>query len=816
MTMDVLISSTLLGFLPSLINPLLLGIGALLVLVPIIIHLLNKRKFRVVDWAAMDFLRQAEKLNKRRVQLEDLLLLLLRCLAVLLIGFLLARPFLKAGFLGDLLDTARYERILVIDDSLSMQATAGEEAPFDTAREQVETFLSELATSGGGDGITVYRTSQPRSPVLIGQPLNGSSLAEVMETIKDIEPSDTVGDYEAVFREVQRRSVEETGELNRILYVVTDMRRRDWQNDLNTDQPGTALAALKNLAESESLVGCFVIDTGDPDAETGNLTIESVIPQDKTLVGGVGTRFDVTVKNHGSREARNIELKFSAAQSLGLEDRIGSIPPGGEVSVPFTYAFAQSREGAGLGGIPTPIEVELKSGDAGVDRLSADNVRYFPGRVLKGIKVLIVDGDSGADVTKSDVFFLARALAPRGAVVSGVDLRVVDDQELLKLRLDDYQMVYLCNVYQPPVDELVDYVRKGGGLAFALGNRIDEAFYNRRLFADGKGILPGKLISMEGDSDSRDTWSGLSLDAANHPALRIFEGENNPLLEWVKVFRRWEIELPDADLADAPPPPPPASADVIDPADPDALADTNVVARGASPVTVLTRFTDNRGGPAMVEKTFGKGRVFTFAMPLDLDWTNWPQEGPSYLIAMQELTRHLARDDSGAGDVRVGGSFVQPVDLTKYNVETELTGPENLSVPVQAKKSTDEETGLDAALWRAEFQDVKARGFYEMLVSPNDGGEPERILFAANIDPAEGDLSRVPSAEFKSALGDAPVELEAAFPGSGADVGRARSEIWKTVLFILLAVLLAEMLFAWWLGKNRAPAPATSATPTAA
>jgi len=45
---------------------------------PILIHLLNKRRFKIVEWAAMDFLFQADKKNRRRVQLENFVLLMLR------------------------------------------------------------------------------------------------------------------------------------------------------------------------------------------------------------------------------------------------------------------------------------------------------------------------------------------------------------------------------------------------------------------------------------------------------------------------------------------------------------------------------------------------------------------------------------------------------------------------------------------------------------------------------------------------------------------------------------------------------------------
>ena len=86
---------------------------------PIIIHLLNKRKFKIVDWAAMEFLLDAEKKNRRRVRLENLILLLLRCLAVLLIGLLLARPFIPTSMTAGLLNAAQFERIVLLDDSLS-------------------------------------------------------------------------------------------------------------------------------------------------------------------------------------------------------------------------------------------------------------------------------------------------------------------------------------------------------------------------------------------------------------------------------------------------------------------------------------------------------------------------------------------------------------------------------------------------------------------------------------------------------------------------------------------------------------------------
>ncbi len=102
--------------------------------VPIIIHLLNKRKFRTIDWAAMDFLLEAEKKNRRRVKLENLLLLLMRCLAVLLIGLLLARPSRSLNQGIPLIDAVTYERIVLLDDTVSMSARTGGDTAFSAAQ----------------------------------------------------------------------------------------------------------------------------------------------------------------------------------------------------------------------------------------------------------------------------------------------------------------------------------------------------------------------------------------------------------------------------------------------------------------------------------------------------------------------------------------------------------------------------------------------------------------------------------------------------------------------------------------------------------
>ena len=80
----------------TFLNPILLGALAA-VSVPILIHLLNRRKFQKVVWAAMRFLKISVEQNQRRMKVEDRILLALRCLLLALLALALARPALLSG-----------------------------------------------------------------------------------------------------------------------------------------------------------------------------------------------------------------------------------------------------------------------------------------------------------------------------------------------------------------------------------------------------------------------------------------------------------------------------------------------------------------------------------------------------------------------------------------------------------------------------------------------------------------------------------------------------------------------------------------------
>src|SRR5256886_8991842 len=98
-------------------NPGFLAVAGALISAPIIIHLINRMRFKRIRWAAMEFLLKAQKRNRRRLIIEQLLLLALRCILVALVGLLVMR-FVGFSFADFAAKQALH--IVVLDDTLSM------------------------------------------------------------------------------------------------------------------------------------------------------------------------------------------------------------------------------------------------------------------------------------------------------------------------------------------------------------------------------------------------------------------------------------------------------------------------------------------------------------------------------------------------------------------------------------------------------------------------------------------------------------------------------------------------------------------------
>lgn len=462
--------------MPTFLNGGFLGALALVGL-PIAIHLLNRRRFQIVRWGAMEFLLAANRKNRKRVRLEHFLVLLLRCLAVALIVFLVARPVATSGALN-YLPGARdsVERVIVLDDSGSMGYTSNRSSAFSRAKGLIRRMAQDMRAARSGDLLSVYRGSQ-LAPDLPPSPPN-ERVSEFLTQLDGWEPSEFSFDAVGTLKRVlQRVLAGDDAPQRKVIYVLTDLKRRDWIGDQGLMPK--SLAQVMRAAPSED-VAFLLVDTGP--SERRNLGISAFAPGEKLAMEGVPLQLVAKVKNHGTQTAVDVQLVLDTGESRVPWPPIASIPPGGEVEVRHRYTFTS----AGV------RQLVLRLAE---DPLALDDSRALALDVRERLRVLLVDGDPRPGPLAAETDMLRLALSPADDSATGVEPEVVELSELPSAELRSYQAVFLCNVEAFDPAPFADYVSRGGELGLFLGDAVDLEAYRRDVYRGAPGSCPATSAS---------------------------------------------------------------------------------------------------------------------------------------------------------------------------------------------------------------------------------------------------------------------------------------------------------------------------------
>jgi hypothetical protein len=734
----------------TFLNTSLLLIGAGLALGPIIIHLLNRRRYRIIDWAAADFLLESFKKTKRRIRLEQLLLLAMRVGGVGLMSLALARPFVPEQNFAALLGTqARSDHVVIIDDSYSMGQTLGSSTIFARARDAVLQIADRVQPE---DTFAVLLTSANVGGASAPRPLFAPAHLTDRTAFKRDASALTPSDYSTDLVPSLQAALDifaNSSNPEKRLYILTDCRRRDW-----TDENGRRVRGLLEKLDKK-VARAFLMDFGAADA--ANLSVTEFACAEKHVVQNLRARFLTKVVNRGTQPALNVPVTFRAgdvALPPRILDRLG---PGETATLDFSYVFR--RPGVIAASVSLPA-----------DALAPDNAAYLAFNVRDGVSALIVNGAPDPEPYINETDYLVAALDPGGKGLGGWRPTVITDRELPAAQFDKFDLVVLANVATVPqakLAELETYVRAGGSVAIFLGDHVDRAFYNAALFKDGAGLLPGKLGVIEGDPNNAEKSFRLKIEPGAHPLQTALGGELVALLAGVHV--RAFI-----------------GADVRRPSTAPIQADRLLT----SAPTILASFSDRSNSPALLEHRLGNGHVLVFTSTASARWHDWPAN-PSYPVFVQELFSVLSRTPAQDHTVRVGAPIERAIEPHFIDGSVTLKTPRYPEQP--AVRLTPRPVGEQM---RVSFADTGRSGVYELAFE--NGGSQRVDRFARNVDSAEGDLAKADPAAIAAALGDAPVKSMADLATAELDL-REQSrgkEFWKYALIALLAVLVIEQTLA--------------------
>src|SRR5258705_1158809 len=491
---------------------MLAGLSA--VSIPIIIHLLNRRKFERVVWAAMRFVRLSVEKNQRRIKIEDMLLLILRCLLLALLAIALARPVLQAA--AGALGLTKVTAVIVLDNSYSMAQTDGVEPRFEAAKRAADEVIRTMPT---GSSIAVLLASDVVNK-LIPEPTYDLTLAS--QQIKDA----PVFDRGTNLLEGIKSAIDiltNRAELRKEIYLITDGQASGWSR----------MEEIRRLMEDNGRhIRSHLLFVGKP--EEKNLGISALRLDGGLTPLNMPVRLNVRVQNFGKSEASDVNVSIAVDADPPMDQTtIASIPGGESRSVSL---FARMKTD-GFHTVTAKIDG---------DHLPADDWRTVALRAVKEVKVLLIDGDPGREPREAETFFLRNALRPVPRAQWDeyfVKLTIKTPTELDGTRLEDFDAVMAANVtdFSPTaLTQITNYIRGGGGLVIFPGDNVNLNFYNDQLYKR-LALLPASLGPAHGDAKAQEQWFSLAEKGYDHPIVSIWKDPNAGSLASIRFFRPFDL-----------------------------------------------------------------------------------------------------------------------------------------------------------------------------------------------------------------------------------------------------------------------------------
>lgn len=723
-------------------HPAMLG-WLLAAAAPLIIHLLNRRRHRQMEWAAMQYLLAAVQKHARRIRVEQWLLLVVRVTLIVLVVLALADPFLAHTGLKFVASGERVHKVFVVDASYSMTYRAAETSRFERAQQMAAQIVGE---SHQGDGFSLVLLSSPPRAV-VGTPTFDRQ--EFLQEIESLRPLDAGADLPAALAKVEGILAAARNESARLareeVYIFSDLARNTW---LPESRGRESLADFRQLSQRLAASATLVLaDLGEDDAENQAVVALRVAAPFVTPAREV--TFEADVHNFG-RQDRPRQLIELLVDGRGAGENHLDVAAGETQATTFSYRFDAPGE--------HQVEVRLAG-----DSLAVDDHRWLALPVVNQLRVLCVNGKPAGDSFQGATDYLMVALAPGGPTDdrSLVLPEVVTERSLLEIELAQYDCVILANVAQFTASEarlLNAYVRDGGGLIFFLGDQVQADNYNQQLAAGGEAVnlLPARLGDLA--PLNREPPYLFNPLGYQHPIVAPFRGRDRAGLLTTPVYEYVKATVPKD-----------SSARV-------ALAYGN-------------------GDPAIVEKRVGRGRSILVTTSADASWSAWPV-WLSYLPIVQELVAEAVRGKVGQRNLRVG----QALDGESRSAPSEgivsVTTPSGETRPVRLTS--------DGGLNRWSFGEPEQSGMYRVEFGPPLLHEQ---FFAVNVDPGESDLTKIAPDELRDEVWPGvpfePFGWQAS-PGGAATPTTRRDSLHRWLLLAALALLLTETALACWLGRRSA------------
>ncbi len=445
-----------------LVGGLLASVGV------VIIHLMHRRRYRVVHWAAMDFLLQASRRSRRMIELRDWLLLLLRVACVSLFTVGMARPHWGNR---PITSASAMHLVVMIDNSLSMGYKTLGRSLLDDAKQKAKELIRSLSPESR---VTIIPFPDPAELRDLGVLCTKDEAQSLIDSLKIV---DQKGDMAAALQQAVQACARFPQPKQKRLVIISDMQRNN--------VPSEGLSQI--LAKLPGPIEIIRIRSGS----AANTWVEDVSLPDRFLIPGAETRFRALIRHEGTNARLAIPVVLSVkGQKVAVQTV--DLLPGQTLEVAFPpYRPEGAFQKEELDWLDA--EVSLASDD-----LPEDDHFALVIPVFNAVPIVFVDQFGPKEEPREgrygESYYLRRLLASVAENTSPLTLRTYTLNQINRTILAGSRVVVLAGIRSPTekLSLLSEYVRLGGNLVIIAGGEFDPAAWNQAA-EDPWHLLPGKL-----------------------------------------------------------------------------------------------------------------------------------------------------------------------------------------------------------------------------------------------------------------------------------------------------------------------------------
>jgi len=788
--------------------------GFLLVLVPLLIHLINLVRHKKTPWAAMEFLLESYRKNRRWVWLKQALLIASRMLAMALLVGMLAQ-WLTDSKMFAWMGRSTIHHYVILDDSASMGDTANNKSAYQNALTAIASIADATKQDASNHLLSIFRASkvqlagsdnakptgtanakpdatnpEPAKPdASNAEAIRADAVADLLAQSIPSDPSGMLARINSTqptsleigledSLDVVTRLVRASEDQKSIIYLMSDFRTKDWANAVSLRQ---RLLSIAGDSVEVHLIDCV-------EAKHENLTVTTVQPRQEVLAAGVPTMVNVTVRNQGAAPVRNVSARVTAVdygisngepkpseRFSGLVTELPTllferIEPGESVTRNVQVVFPKSGSHV--------VQIELPP-----DAIAADNIARCVLEISEGVRVLLIDGDAGGKHS----YFFESALDPGGNAKTGLLIQRERPEYLRdadSVALENYSCILLQSI--PSLDpralaNLHRYIAQGGGVSLWFGDDLSMNDYLRSYGAWTKPIpglepalplLPFGLVGpVELVKSEADTTPDLLADS--HPIFEPLLGLSNSPFQFVRIERYVEI-------------------------------DQKLETAGSKlwkPVASL-----RNKAPLMIDYPIGSGRMLICLTSLDRRWSNWPSD-PTFVVAALKIVGYLSSFRLPETSRNAGAPLRWDFSSQELLPETQVLLPaasvNGVRPLVQVNAVEVGENSLRADLGGGDPGEasesrraLSSAGLFEWWGTSIQGDAVVKNI-ARNTPASEGETDRVTPTDLARSLTGVDFKYRSALASSTELAMAGLSNRNMLLLALLVLLLLAEQWLAW-------------------